>query len=213
MPRVPPQTSTTGSGANADPVISSATPAPMVIGRPAGHYHMGGIAVDAEGRSSVAGHWACGEAASSGLRGAKRLAGNVLTGAVVTAGWVVRSVAGTHAGRPMPLTHLAMPARPDPASTRRILPSAMGVLQLGERLREAMATPLPLATGDSPASDPAAVGLMMAVFASRHEERRGAHSRSAKPNRTVAACRSQLTLTEAITTAVTLAGLPLPGSA
>ena len=32
--------------------------------RPAQHYHMGGIAVDAEGRSSIAGLWACGEAAS-----------------------------------------------------------------------------------------------------------------------------------------------------
>ena len=42
--------------------------------RPAQHYHMGGIAVDAEGRSSVAGLWACGEAASTGLHGANRLA-------------------------------------------------------------------------------------------------------------------------------------------
>ena len=31
--------------------------------RPAAHYHMGGIAVDAAGRSSIEGLWACGEAA------------------------------------------------------------------------------------------------------------------------------------------------------
>ena len=34
--------------------------------RPAAHYHMGGIAVDADGRSTVPGLWACGEAACTG---------------------------------------------------------------------------------------------------------------------------------------------------
>jgi L-aspartate oxidase len=45
---------------------------------PATHYHMGGIAVDAEGRTSVSGLWAAGEAAASGLHGANRLASNSL---------------------------------------------------------------------------------------------------------------------------------------
>ncbi|RUX83475.1 FAD-binding protein, partial [Mesorhizobium sp. M7D.F.Ca.US.004.01.2.1] len=35
--------------------------------RPAQHYHMGGVAVDGSGRSSVKGLWACGEVASTGL--------------------------------------------------------------------------------------------------------------------------------------------------
>src|SRR5262245_28307329 len=38
--------------------------------RPAVHYHMGGIAVDEAGRSSVDGLWACGEVSASGLHGA-----------------------------------------------------------------------------------------------------------------------------------------------
>ena len=32
--------------------------------RPAVHYHMGGVAVDIEGRSTVEGLWACGEVAA-----------------------------------------------------------------------------------------------------------------------------------------------------
>lgn len=50
---------------------------------PAAHYHMGGIEVDLDGRASLPGLWAVGEAASTGVHGANRLASNSLLEAIV----------------------------------------------------------------------------------------------------------------------------------
>tara|TARA_B110000444_G_C18850016_1_gene604810 strand:- start:3526 stop:5043 length:1518 start_codon:yes stop_codon:yes gene_type:complete len=52
---------------------------------PAAHYHMGGIACDEYGRSSVDGLYVCGENACSGIHGANRLASNSLLEAIVFA--------------------------------------------------------------------------------------------------------------------------------
>ena len=52
---------------------------------PAAHYAMGGIATDAEGRSSLPGLWAVGEAACTGVHGANRLASNSLLEGLVFA--------------------------------------------------------------------------------------------------------------------------------
>lgn len=52
---------------------------------PAAHYHMGGVAVDEWGRSSLLGLAACGECSSTGAHGANRLASNSLLESLVYA--------------------------------------------------------------------------------------------------------------------------------
>lgn len=181
--------------------------------RPAAHYHMGGVAVDAEGRTSVAGLWACGEVASTGLHGANRLASNSLTEAVVTASWIARSVAGVAADSRKFLANTAIPVRSDPSLVRNIVSSALGVLRDGDGLRGAASALLPLATRSSAASDPAIVGLMMVVSALQREESRGAHCRTDFPPNNTVGRRSKITLDSALKAAVELAATPLARSA
>jgi len=62
---------------------------------PAAHYHMGGIAVDAWGRSSLLGLWACGEVSATGVHGANRLASNSLLEALVYGTRVATNIQNT----------------------------------------------------------------------------------------------------------------------
>jgi L-aspartate oxidase len=169
--------------------------------RPAAHYHMGGIAVDEEGRSSLRGLWACGEAAATGLHGANRLASNSLTEAVVFAGAVADSVAGASFARGAPLRAVKAPSAADPSAVRPILSAAAGVMREGKGLARAVAALAPLALGAGPSADPAAVALMIALAALRREESRGAHCRTDFPDKASEARRATLRLDSALVSA------------
>ena len=88
---------------------------------PGAHYACGGIEADMDGRTSVAGLFAVGEAASTGVHGANRLASNSVTEALV---------AGRRAGDLLGRCP-SRPARARPAAGLRLPPAGRGASPAG----------------------------------------------------------------------------------
>jgi L-aspartate oxidase len=195
LPRRFPTIAAACRAAGIDPVNE-----PMPI-RPAAHYHMGGIAVDAAGRSTIEGLWACGEAASTGLHGANRLASNSLLEAVVTGCDVAAGIAGRSAPAPRAIsTMAAIPGvTANLPAIRHLMSEHVGVLRDAVGLRIAIAGLLPFARDGNGA---ATAALTIAVAALRRTESRGGHARTDHPaTDAVQAVRRHLTWREALATA------------
>jgi L-aspartate oxidase len=116
---------------------------------PAEHYHMGGIATDARGRTSISGLWAVGEVASTGLHGANRLASNSLLEAAVLGAHVAADIKSVlprdragHFVEPKRVPG-ARPADPDLRAAavtrlRDIMTTYVGVVRTAKGLRSAL---------------------------------------------------------------------------
>jgi L-aspartate oxidase len=155
---------------------------------PASHYHMGGIAVDEHGRSSIKGLWAGGEVSSTGAHGANRLASNSLLEAVVFAARIAEDIRGHSFEAATPLKELAAPrncAMPPlvESNLRAMMSANVGVIRNGENLAAAVRTfaAIEKDTGNIALRNMATTALIVAAAAWARRESRGAHYRSDYP--------------------------------
>ncbi len=181
--------------------------------QPAQHFHMGGVKVDAWGRSSLPGLWVCGEAASSGLHGANRLASNSLLEAVVFAARIANDITGLEssvsalpAPEPSPggadgPDRLA-PAEPV-AQLCQIMSTHVGVERNAAGLKQALAEIARLEHQYAPCSraflNMTTAATLVASSALLRSESRGGHHRSDFPDTDPAQQRrSEITLEGAL---------------
>jgi L-aspartate oxidase len=163
---------------------------------PAVHYHMGGVATDLDGRTSLPGLLAAGECASTGVHGANRLASNSLLEAAVfgaRAGRAARNL--TLGGEPL----AADPAPDLPDSALQLLRQAMsrdaGVIRDADGLSRLVAVLDALETAHGAAPTLVAAQLIARAALVRQESR-GGHFRAdfpatASPERTFVTLQDQ----------------------
>ena len=162
---------------------------------PAEHYHMGGIATDKRGRTSVQGLWAVGEVASTGLHGANRLASNSLLEAVVFGARVaddVRAIAGkTGTGHFVEPKRVAGSNPADPKlraaavqRLRKIMSEKVGVVRDARSLKAALNELDKIAAeakGDTVLENMTLTARLITAAALSRKESRGGHFRSDYP--------------------------------
>ena len=167
---------------------------------PAAHYTIGGVRTDLDGRTSLEGLYACGEAASNGVHGANRLASNSLLEGLVFGRRVAEAIVRDQHPDVLPRSIVsevttAPHGELDLADIRSSLRSAMwrnvGIERHGDRLRDVLGM-----FGfwgrygmdevfDSPegweVQNLLTVGFLMTRAALERNETRGTHARTDAP--------------------------------
>jgi L-aspartate oxidase len=182
--------------AGIDPAVQ---PIPVA---PAAHYHMGGIASDEQGRSSLPGLWVAGECAATGLHGANRLASNSLLEGLVFGARVADDVRGTLSagamrGTPPAPQRFAAPL--PPAVLRQAMSRDVALERHAAGLSRALETITRL---ERTATEPALLNMtaaakLVTAAALARTESRGGHWRSDCPATATKGARTFMTLAEA----------------
>lgn len=196
--------------ASIDPVTA---PIPVT---PAAHFHMGGVKVDARGRSSLPGLWVCGEASCTGLHGANRLASNSLLEAIVYGARIAEDIGGLEPARELaPFRGIEWDeAEGNRAETilrnsvavqslRRIMTDLVGVERTAQGLRQALADIAQLeATAEQVTSaflNMTTSATLVAAGALQRTESRGGHFRTDYPEPSAAwEHHTEMTLDQAL---------------
>ena len=188
---------------------------------PAAHYHMGGILVDVQGRSTIDGLWACGEVASTGAHGANRLASNSLLEAVVFSARAAKDISTAPLPAPADSSHPVERGKADKhrngsaeQTLRETMSAKVGVIRDAEGLSDALRTIIALerdTQGDPQLENMLTTAKFVATAAFARTESRGANFRSDYPAADNAlAQRSILTLEQADEIARQAAGVVSP---
>ena len=185
-----------------DPVEN---PIPVAV---AAHYHMGGVDTDEHGRSSLDRLWVCGEASSTGLHGANRLASNGLLEALVYGKKAAEDIARTLGDIPeaeeLTFTFPTGGEDVDEAAVmdlRRTMTTHVGVRRNADGLKQALATiaGLEAAANNETMRNMTATATLIAAAALTREESRGGHYRDDFPEQVPAlAHRTKITLEAAV---------------
>jgi L-aspartate oxidase len=172
-------------------------PAPV---SPAAHYLMGGVRTDLGGRTTLAGLYAAGEVACTGVHGANRLASNSLLEGLVFGARAGRAAAADHAVGAPDVGRAGVGDKETPGAAResageiahavrkrvrRLMWERVGILRSRQSLRRALAEFGQIAAGrlTAPSRNFLTVATLVARAALWREESRGAHYRADFPER------------------------------